>query len=78
LFLFAKQTIPNKEVNSTMILPPLVFFGLLNNTSHAQSSSFYIKWRQVKTEWGVSGREGERERVKHGIKHRKNDTQQKQ
>jgi hypothetical protein len=24
--------------------------------------SIYIKWQQVKIEWGVSGREGERER----------------
>jgi hypothetical protein len=31
---------------------------------HAKSSSFYTKWRQVKTEWGVSRREGERERDK--------------
>jgi hypothetical protein len=26
--------------------------------------SFYIKQRQIETEWGVSGREGEREREK--------------
>ncbi len=38
--------------------------SLFNDTDDAQSSSFYIKWRQVKTDWGVSGRDGEREREK--------------
>jgi hypothetical protein len=33
---------------------------LFNDADHM----FYIKWRQAKTEWGVSGREGEREREK--------------
>ncbi len=33
---------------------------LFNNTEHTKSVSFYIKWRQVKTEVGVSGREGKR------------------
>jgi hypothetical protein len=38
--------------------------SLFNETDHTKSISFYIKWRQVKTDWGVSGREGEREREK--------------
>jgi hypothetical protein len=37
---------------------------LFNDAYHPRSISFYIKWRHVKTEWGVSGREGERERKK--------------
>jgi hypothetical protein len=42
----------------------MVQISLLNDADHTKSKSFYIKWRQVKTEWGVSGREGEREREK--------------
>ncbi len=30
---------------------------LFDETNHAKSSSFYIKQREVKTEWGVSGEE---------------------
>ena len=42
----------------------MVQISLFNDIDHAQSSPFYIKWRQVKTEWGLSRREGEREREK--------------
>jgi hypothetical protein len=35
---------------------------LFNDAYHPRSISFHIKWRHVKTEWGVSGREGEREK----------------
>jgi hypothetical protein len=41
-----------------------VQISLFNDADHAKSSSFYIKRRQVKREWGVSRREGEREREK--------------
>ncbi len=42
----------------------LVHNSLFNDHDLAESSFFYIKQRQVKTEWGVSRREGEREREK--------------
>ncbi len=35
---------------------------LFNDTAYENHQSIYIKWQQVKVEWGVSGREGERER----------------
>ncbi len=41
-----------------------VQINLFNDADHTKSVSFYIKLRQVKTEWGVSGREGESERDK--------------
>jgi hypothetical protein len=41
-----------------------VQISLLNNANRTKSISFYIKWGQVKTEWGVSGREGETKREK--------------
>ncbi len=40
----------------------MVQIRIFNDTDHAQSSPFYIKRRQIKTEWGLSRREGERER----------------
>jgi len=42
-----------------------VLISLFNDTDYTKSVSFYIKQRQVKTEWGVIGREEEREREKH-------------
>jgi hypothetical protein len=41
-----------------------VQISLFNDADHAKSSTFYIKQRQVKIEWGVSRREGEKERGK--------------
>jgi hypothetical protein len=35
-----------------------------NDANHAKQYTFFIKQRQVETEWGVSVREGEREREK--------------
>ncbi len=42
----------------------LVQIGLFNEAQRTKKISFYIKQRQEKTECGVSGREGEREREK--------------
>jgi hypothetical protein len=42
----------------------MVQISLFNDADHTKSISFNIKWRQVKTDWGVRGREGEREREK--------------
>jgi hypothetical protein len=41
-----------------------VLISLFNDADYTKSVSFYIKWRQVETEWGVIGRVGEREREK--------------
>ncbi len=35
---------------------------LFNDASFDNHRSIYMKWQQVKIEWGVSGREGEGER----------------
>jgi hypothetical protein len=35
--------------------------SLFNDADHTKSISFYIKQRQVKTEWGVSRREREKQ-----------------
>jgi hypothetical protein len=40
---------------------------LFNDANHTNQFPFTLKGRQVKTEWGVSGRERERKREK-GIK----------
>ncbi len=42
-----------------------VQISLYNDADNTKSISFYIKRRQVETEGGVSGREGERERESH-------------
>jgi hypothetical protein len=38
--------------------------SLFNSANGSNCFLFYVKWRQIKTEWGISGREGEREREK--------------
>jgi len=38
--------------------------GLFDDARHSKSFCFYIKWRRVEMEWGVSGSEGERVREK--------------
>jgi hypothetical protein len=48
----------------------LVHNSLFNDPDHAKSSSFYIKQRQVKTEWGVSRREREREKERSRLRER--------
>jgi hypothetical protein len=35
---------------------------LLNNAACENHQPIYMKWQQVKIEWGISGREGERDR----------------
>jgi hypothetical protein len=35
---------------------------LFNDANHAKQYPFFIKQRQVETEWGESGRGGEREK----------------
>jgi hypothetical protein len=40
--------------------------SLFNDADNTNPISFCIKWRQVKTEWGVNEKEGEREREKEG------------
>jgi hypothetical protein len=38
-----------------------VQISLFNDADHTKSKFFYIKWRQVKIEWGISRKEGGRE-----------------
>jgi hypothetical protein len=37
---------------------------LFDDARHSKSFCFYIKWRRVEMEWGVSGSDGERVREK--------------
>jgi hypothetical protein len=56
----------NKEIHTkthnSIVSNSMVQISLFNDLDHPQASSFYIEWRQVKMESGVSRREGERKR----------------